>query len=503
MNLLIPLNNDHPAYYRYLQIHLNLLEKLLSYEQTTLPSHIPLFSIQDESILSRSLSVTIFLGLILHFDEGIFLSIENYLKTSNTSIHFLKLKTNLTHHDRMYYLHQTLNCFMKWIKTTHRNSYLTQRLCTYHLLELILSHLQLLYSPNLKYSSIEFSSENLIYLQTNFSNIFIQQIILLNRLLSTTINSPIWLKNHCGDLLTSILIHPNNHGIRQIFQTILDSTLPNDRLYTSMAKILSTCPKQIKPEEYIQRIQSQLIELIHDKRYMPIVCISINQLFKKYPKLIEDEIFSYLFQPLISCRNHLTDEICNEKQLECFINDLYNLIMTNPNEQIRIYLYENYLNELINIYLALEISLSGLKKSFFNILIIIFSSMDMEIFEKILFHIEFLSLKFIPDDSASFCLIIEENSENDMEIFCQLVTKILFSIENNERIIVKIFLHLLQLLITDKKSNESLIWSENERQINIKQFQIMEVLKHIMEYLTEHIEIFIKNVDDTINVIQV
>jgi hypothetical protein len=90
-----------------------------------------------------------------------------------------------------------------------------------------------------------------------------------------------------------------------------------------------------------------------------------------------------------------------------------------------------------------------------------------------------------------------------MERFCQLVTKILFSIENNERIIVKIFLHLLQLLITDKTSNESLIWSENERQINIKQFQIMEVLKHIMEYLTEHMEIFIKNVNDTINVIQV
>ena len=407
----------------------------------------------------------------------------------------------------MYYLHQTLTRLMNWIKTTNINSYLTQRLCTYHLLELILSHLQLLHSPNLKYSSLEFSSENLTYLQTNFSNLFIQQIILLNRLLSTTINSPLWLKNRCGDILTSILIHPNNHGIRQIFQTILDSTSPNDRLYISMAQILSTCPKQIKPEEYFQRIKSQLIELIHDKRYMPIICISINQLFQKYPKLIEDEIFSNLFQPLISSRKHLTNQICTEEQLEIFINDLYNLIIISPNEHIRIYLYENYLKELMNIYLALEQSLSALKTTFYNIIIKIFSSMDVEIcveyFEKILFHREFLSLKFLPNDSASFSLVIDPNCENDTEIFCQLITKILFSIENNERLIVKIFLHLLQLLITDKNSNESFMWTEDERQIDVRQFKIMEVLKHIMVYLTEHIDIFIKNVNDTIQVIQV
>ncbi|CAF3583265.1 unnamed protein product [Adineta steineri] len=507
LDLNISLNNDQPAYYRYLQIHLTLLEKLLSHEQTHLSSHIPLFSIQDESILSRSLSFVIFLGLVLYFDEGIYLSIENYLKNSITSIHFLKLKTNLTHHDRMFYLHETLNCFMKWIKTTNINSYITQRLCTYHLLEIILSHLQLLYSPNLKYSQIEFSSENLLYLQTNFSNLFIQQVMLLNRLLSTTINSPSWLKKRCGDILTSILIHPNNHGIRQIFQTIFDSTTPNDRLYTSMSQILSTCPKDIQPEEYIQRIKFQLIELIHDKRYMPIICIAINQLFKKYPKLIEKEIFSNLFQPLISCQNPLTEQICTEEQLNLFIDDLYNLISINSYEQIRIYLYENYLKEFINIYLALEQSLSVLKIKFFNILIILFSSIDMEIcidyFEKILFHMNFFSLKFLPNDSSNFNLILEKTSEYPLEIFCQLIIKLLFSIENNERLIVKFFLHLLQLLVTDKNLNQSFIWTENEKQTNLKQLKIMEILKYIMEYLTEHIDIFIKNVDDTIKVIQI
>jgi hypothetical protein len=500
--LIIPLDNKQTPYYRYLQIHLNLLEKLLLMEQQTISSHIPLFSIQDESILSRSLSFVILLGLILHFDEGIYHSIENYLKNSNSSIHLLKLKTNLTHSDRMFSLNEILTIIIKWLKTSNINSFIIQRLYSYYLLELILSHLQLLYSPNLQYTSTEFSSENLqenlLYLQTNSSNLFIQQILLLNRLLSTTINSPIWLKNRCGDFLTSILINKNNQGIRQLFQIILDSTLPNDRLYTSMAQILSKCPKQLQPEEYFQCIKSQVIELIHDKRYMPIICISINELLKKYRNLVEKEIFSVLFQPLISCRNSSSDLICTEEQLEVFLNDLSNLIIIHPNERIRIYLYENYSNELINIYLAFERSLSALKMKYFNILILIFSSIDsIEYFEKLIFHFQYLPLKYLPDDSSNYHLILDKDLENNPEIFCQLITKILFSLENNHQLIIKLFLHLLQLLIT---TNEISIWTE---QINMKQFEIMQILKHIMEYLTDHMELFIQNIDDTIRVIQV
>ena len=511
LGLIIPLKNDQPAYYRYIQIHLYLIERILSYEQKTISSHLPLFSIQDETILSRSLSFIILLGLVLHFDEGTFLSIENCLKYSFSSVYLIKLKANLTHHNRMSYLNQTVTILMELMTNSNKNSFLIQRLCSNHLLELILSYLQLLYSPNLKYSFDEFLSnnfhENLNYLQINFSKIFIRQIMLLNRLLSTTVNSPVWLKNRCGDLLTSILINPNHHGIRQILETIVESTSPNDRLYTSVGKILSTCPKQLKPEEYFQCIKFQFIELIHDKRYMPIICISINQLYRKYSKLVEDELFSILFRPLISCQNQSSSYICTEEQLESFINDTYNLIIMIPNEQIRIYLYENYLNELINIYLALEKSLSSLKTKFFHILTIIFSSMNIqtciEYFKRILFHFKFLYLKFLPDLSSIFNLMIDKNDENNLEIFCQLMIKILFSIENNDCLIVKIFLDLLQLLITSNQSSELFIWTENENQMNIKQFKIMHILKHILEYLITHIDIFVKNVDDTIRVIQV
>ncbi|CAF0838761.1 unnamed protein product [Rotaria sordida] len=511
ISLIIPLNQDEHVYYRYIQIHINLIEKILSYEQKNISLHLPFFSIQDESILSRSLSFIILLGLVIHFDDGIFISIENYLKYSNTSIHLLKLKTLLTHHNRMYNINQILNFLMKSIINSNKNSFLIQRLCSNYLLELILSHLQLLYSPNLKYCSENFSlknlQENLNYLQENFSNLFIQQILLLNRLLSTTINSPLWLKNHCGNILTSILINSNNHGIQQILETIFESTLPNDRLYISIAKIFSTCPKQLKPNEYIQCIKYQFIELIHNKRFMPVICISINELFKKYSKLIENEIFSILFQPLILCHNQLSNEICTNEQLELFIDDLDNLLNIISNEQIRIYLYENYLNELINIYIALEKSLSSLKIKFFNILKILFSSMNIEIcieyFKKILFDFKYLSLKYLPDLSIKFNLIIDKNNENNIEIYCQLIIKILFSIDNNDYLIVKIFLDLLQLLITNKQLNQSYIWTENDKQLNIKQYKIMLILKYTMEYLTEHIDIFIKNVDDTIKVVQI
>ncbi|CAF3960135.1 unnamed protein product [Rotaria sp. Silwood2] len=511
MDLIIPLNQDEQVYYRYLQIHINLIEKILSYEQKNFSSHLPLFSIQDETILNRSLSFIILLGLVLHFDDGIFISIENYLKYSNTSIHLLKLKTLLTHHNRMYNLNQILNFLMKSIRNSNKNSFFIQYLYKNYLLELILSHLQLLYSPNLKYSSEIFLSiylqDNLNYLKENFSNQFIQQILLLNRLLSTTINSPLWLKNQCGNLLTSILINSNNHGIQQILETIFESTLPNDHLYISIAKILSTCPKQLKPDEYIQCIKFQFIQLIHNQRFMPVICISINDLFKKYSKLIENEIFLILFQPLFICHKNLSNEICTNEQFELFINDLYNLISIVSNEQIRIYLYENYLNELINIYIALEKSLSSLKIQFLNILKILFSSMNIDIcieyFKKILFDFKYLSLKYLPDLSIKYNLIIDNDYENNIEIYCQSIIKILFSIDNNDCLIVKIFLDLLQLLITNKQLNQASIWTENDKQINIKQCKIMLILKYIMEYLTEHIDIFIKNVDDTIKVIQV
>ncbi|CAF4834374.1 unnamed protein product, partial [Rotaria sp. Silwood2] len=148
--------------------------------------------------------------------------------------------------------------------------------------------------------------------------------------------------------------------------------------------------------------------------------ISINDLFKKYSKLIENEILLILFQPLFICHKNLSNEICTNEQFELFINDLYNLISIVSNEQIRIYLYENYLNELINIYIALEKSLSSLKIQFLNILKILFSSMNIDIcieyFKKILFDFKYLSLKYLPDLSIKYNLIIDNDYENNIEI---------------------------------------------------------------------------------------
>ncbi|CAF1541019.1 unnamed protein product, partial [Rotaria sordida] len=106
----------------------------------------------------------------------------------------------------------------------------------------------------------------------------------------------------------------------------------------------------------------------------------------------------------------------------------------------------------------------------------------IEYFKKILFDFKYLSLKYLPDLSIKFNLIIDKNNENNIEIFCQLIIKILFSIDNNDYLIVKIFLDLLQLLITNKQLNQSYIWTENDKQLNIKQYKIMLILKYILEY---------------------
>ncbi|CAF4117786.1 unnamed protein product [Rotaria sp. Silwood2] len=80
----------------------------------------------------------------------------------------------------MYNLNHILNFLMKSIRNSNKNSFFIQYLYKNYLLELILSHLQLLYSPNLKYSSEIFLSiylqDNLNYLKENFSNQFIQKM---------------------------------------------------------------------------------------------------------------------------------------------------------------------------------------------------------------------------------------------------------------------------------------------------------------------------------------
>jgi len=509
----ITFSTTSPIYYQYIQIHLHLLQKLIELEQDHLSSHLPLFSIQDESILSRSLSFVILLGLTLHFDEGVSHSIESYLKNSTTTIHLLKLKKTLTHENRLIYLNDIVSCLMNYLKTYNQNLYVLQRLYSIYFLEIILSHLQLLYSPHLKTISndVNLSSnihqENLVYLQKHFSALFLQQIFLLNRLLSTNIQSPMWLKHQCGNILTSILIDENQQGIRQILQTIFDSTTAvNDRLYVSMAKILSACPKSLQPDQYIQCIKYQLIELIHEPKFMPIICITISELFRKYPQIIEKEILSNIFNIFLLCRNPIDRQIYSEEQMNVFLDDLSNLLTIHSNDQLRIYIGETYWNELINLYLALERSCSSLKMKYSQILIQIFSSMTneqlMNIFKKILFELHYLFLKYQTNDQAKFELIYEQTNENNLEIFSQSISKLLFSIENHSKLTVQIFLSFLQLLII-KPVEEKFLWTNNEKLQFEKQYLIMQILKSILEYLTEHMDIFVQNLDDIIRTIQV
>lgn len=512
IGLTVSIDQNRPIYYQYVDIHLQLLERLFIYENQHLSSsHLPVFSIQDEAILSRSLSFVVLLGLILHFDEGIYLSLEKYLQNSQTSLHLLKLKADLTHHDRMFYLNETLSRLIQWIRMSHKNSFVTLSLSSRYLLECVLGHLQLLYSPNCKYSSATRSEteleDHLRYLQKQFPSAFIQQLMLLNRLVSTTANSPVWLRQRCGDLLTSVLTDQDQQGIRRILQTVLDSSAVNDRLYTSLAQILSTCPKQLKPDAYLSCIQSQLIELMHDPRYMPIVRIAINQLYRKYPKLIEETLFSVLFQLLSVCRDRPSTGIASDEQWNTFLDDLDHLVDAVSNDDIRAYLEENHLNELVNLYLAIDKSLVPSKSRYLHILINLFSSIDqdkaVQCFEQILFRMEFVPLKFLPEQTSSFALIIDPEQENDLETFAQSISQLLFGIRNNDRLVIRIFLHLLQLLVTKNDSTQLAIWTEYERKATLQHFLVMEVLKRTLEYLTDHIDIIINNVDDTVCVLQV
>jgi hypothetical protein len=331
-------------------------------------------------------------------------------------------------------------------------------------------------------------------------------LIRLNRFLSTTITSPLWLRHRCGHLFTSILIDKDQQGIRRLFQIILDCS-SDDRVHNSLAKILSTCPKELTPDIYVQSIRSQLIELLRHSRYMPIMCLAINQLFQKYPTLIEHELFTILFEPLNLSHRSSSTCIATEEQWEVFLNDLEHLTRPVSNEPIRVHVKETYLNGLLNIYLASEKSLSSFKERYFQILIHLFSSIDDEktlaYFEEILCRMTFLPVKFVPEQSSGFSLIIDSNPEIHMQLCVRSISKLLFAIEHNDRLIVRLCLHLLQLLVTKNDSTCAMIWTENESQLIRQQYIIMDVLKEILEYLTEHINMIIDNIDDTIRVVQV
>ena len=150
---------------------------------------------------------------------------------------------------------------------------------------------------------------------------------------------------------------------------------------------------------------------MHDPRYMPIVRIAINQLYRKYPKLIEETLFSVLFQLLSACRDRSSTGIASEDQWNTFLDDLDHLVDAVSNDDIRVYLQENRLDELINLYLAIDKSLVPSKSRYLHILINLFSSIDqdkaVQCFEQILFRMEFVPLKFLPEQTSNFALIVD------------------------------------------------------------------------------------------------
>ncbi|CAF1603255.1 unnamed protein product, partial [Didymodactylos carnosus] len=144
-------SSDDDPYWRYIQIHLNLLDSILPKSDEI--SSIPFFSVNDELIIKKSFEIITLLGLVLHFDDGLYLSIEKCLKNVSSSIHIILLKTKLNYEKRIYRLAYVLKYYLKWIIIDKNNSSYQHLLIKTHLLEIIIALFQLLYSPNLKYSN--------------------------------------------------------------------------------------------------------------------------------------------------------------------------------------------------------------------------------------------------------------------------------------------------------------------------------------------------------------
>ena len=118
---------------------------------------------------------------------------------------------------------------------------------------------------------------------------------------------------------------------------------------------------------------------------------------------------------------------------------------------------------------------------------------------------KFLPLKFSPEKSSTttICLTIDRQDEKIFEIFIEKFCQILFQIENQPRLILQFFLQLLQSFIFQNDESPVTIWTEKEKEKTIEEIFILDVLKRILEFFSENINVVLDHLDDTIRVTQV
>lgn len=333
---------------------------------------------------------------------------------------------------------------------------------------------------------------------------FVSNLLVLNRLVSSSTSSPVWIRQKCGEMLSSAVLEPDHHGVRRILLSVLEATTSNDRLRVSLGKIFSTCPKNVSKEFYVEFLSVELVELFYERNLRPIIVETLKQMHKNFGRIVENRIFDEIFRRISSF-----DELKNldEKSLTVLIDDLDDLTGDASFDSIRRFLVEKFFANLTTIFFLVENSLFFMKKRFFDVFQRLFSALTVEETSRNLLEMisdpKQFSIRFEPDENGNFRIFQSQNERIEIEQIAETLFRLVSTIERRDEIVMKIFLELLRNSTKKTERNSDFLWTEQEKLSQINQIVSLKFLEKLTAFLSENVEFIVQNLDETIEIVEI
>eukprot|EP01125_Pyxidicula_operculata_P000117 TRINITY_DN1016_c1_g1_i2.p1 TRINITY_DN1016_c1_g1~~TRINITY_DN1016_c1_g1_i2.p1 ORF type:complete len:1052 (+),score=239.37 TRINITY_DN1016_c1_g1_i2:468-3623(+) len=128
-----------------------------------------------------------------------------------------------------------------------------------------------------------------------------------------------WIKSHCGNSLTRVLISPN--GLQATLIPLLSQADVSDQHYNQVARLICTVPKQVKSDSiYYKLICPQIIQVLHKSKgesaphFIQTAATIVNMMLDSKPELTHRYFIQLLFKPFRYFVNNF-EEPTDEKNI--------------------------------------------------------------------------------------------------------------------------------------------------------------------------------------------
>ncbi|KYQ90522.1 hypothetical protein DLAC_09147 [Tieghemostelium lacteum] len=193
--------------------------------------------------------------------------------------------------------------------------------------------------------------------------------------------TPQWYTRSLGIMLSKCLLRP--HALKILVQSIIGNSETNqigNKSLNTIVQLVCTVPSQLKPNEYLEKISPQVIELLHFKdkdntsRVQEIAIEIIDRLLNQYPELTLQYLISQTISPLITFTNLSTTSssapnnsdnniVIKEIDIYYAIEDLHKILSKLVMNQTLLGFISKIIATLFQLYCFVSKSISTLKVS--------------------------------------------------------------------------------------------------------------------------------------------